>query len=316
MVLSFAVSFYIAWSIGSNDETMSPLLGSGFLTIGSVVLIGGLMDLLGAVFFSHRVEETISRNIVSGKIGLLDVFVLVLSVATWLVLASRMGWPVSTTHATVGAAMGLGLVKYGFMGVKWTSLGLIFAGWIVSIVSGFTGAMVIYGFLDKLVLERVRNMVSRLKVARFSALTLLLTSIITSFFKGGNDAANATAFLKIICADPVSIRLAAGIGMAAGLIFMGRRVVKAVGETLVELNPLMSLSIQLTVALTLSIGTALGFPLSGTHILISSIVGVGIIKGVWLNVKGLKQILFTWAVTFPFTAFLCLLLYTVSTSLI
>ncbi len=308
-VFSSVIAFYIAFSIGSNDETMSPLFGSGFFTLNLTVLLGALMDFLGALFYSGKVEKTIGENLVAGRIELFDVFILFFSVATWLFFSSKKKWPVSTTHATIGAVLGLDLVKYGFKGVAWTPLTFVIAGWAASIVSGFLGAIVVYKLFEKIVLERVTGLFVRLKVTKISALLLLISSIVTAFFKGGNDAANATAFLGLLCGDLFIARFIVGVGIATGLFFTGRNLVGKVGKSLIELNPSMSFTIQLTVALTLAVGTSLGLPLSGTHVLISSIAGVGFIKRIWVNVETLKRIFFSWIVTFPCSSFLSCLFY-------
>ncbi len=307
LLMSFILAFYVAWSVGANDETMAVLAGSGFTSILAACLIGAFMDFLGAVLLGYKVEETMGEKLLAYKIGLVDTLIIVAAVATWLVLASYRGWPVSTTHSAVGAAIGLGIYKWGIHGVRWESLFNVVAGWIISPIMGFIGAYATCKLFDLLLTKSIIGLNKSLKIAKISSLTLLAWASYTSFFRGANDIANATAFLSAVYADPFRVRLISGLGMALGLIMLGRRVVKSVGVELVELTPVMGLAIQISVALTVSIGTLMGLPLSGTHILVMAVAGIGVAKKIWVNVKGLKEILATWVITFPGAAALAVL---------
>jgi PiT family inorganic phosphate transporter len=87
-------------------------------------------------------------------------------------------------------------------------------------------------------------------------------------------------------------------GMAIGLFVVGRKVIQAVGVNLVKLDPISALSSQIAVALTMLAGTYLGIPLSGTHVLVGAVVGLGLSKGIWVNMKGVTEITYTWIATF------------------
>ncbi len=299
LILSFALAFYVAWSVGANDETMAVVAGSGFGSLSFAVAVGAIMDFLGAVFFSEKVEHTIGKGLLAVELSLYDVFVITAAMATWLVLASYKGWPISTTHSAVGAAMGLALYKVGIGGVKWWALGNVALAWALSPLFGMIGSYLTCKLLDSLVRARLAGMRTVLRAARISALIVLAWAAFTSFSRGGNDVANATAFLVTVYPDPFVVRLIGGIGMALGLLILGRRVVKNVGNELVEITPLTGLAVQVSVALVLFVGTLLGLPLSGTHILVGAVAGIGLARKVWINIKGLKEIALTWVATFP-----------------
>jgi len=105
------MAIYIAFSTGANDETMAPLARSGFVKVGMAALLGGIMAFFGAVFLGYKVEETIGKKLLVGTVTTTDAVIIVFSIATWLTVASYWGWPISTTHSSVGAAVGLGLMK-------------------------------------------------------------------------------------------------------------------------------------------------------------------------------------------------------------
>ena len=307
LLLSFLLAFYVAWSVGANDETMAVVAGSGFTSILITCLIGAVMDFLGAVLLGYKVEETMGQKLLTYKIDLVDTLIIVAAIATWLVVASYRGWPVSTTHSAVGAVIGLGFYRLGISGVNWSSLGSVVAGWVISPIAGFFGAYLTSKAFDYALAKGIRGFKRSLKIARVSSYLLLIWASYTSFFRGANDIANATAFLSVVYENPLAVRLVSGFGMALGLIMLGRRVVKSVGVELVELTPTMGLAIQISTALTVSIGTLMGLPLSGTHILVMAVAGIGVAKKIWINVKGLKEILVTWIITFPGAAILAVL---------
>ncbi|RLF01589.1 MAG: hypothetical protein DRJ59_05755 [Thermoprotei archaeon] len=302
LVLGLLLALYVAWSIGANDETMATLAGSGFTSIALAALLGALMDFLGAVFLGYTVEETLGKKLIKGILTTTDVVILLLAVATWLIVASYRGWPVSTTHSVVGAAIGLGILKYGLSGVSWNSFLRVLSGWMISPVTGLLGSVIVYAIARKAVRKSVHGFSGIIKVSKYSSVLLIAFSSVTAFFRGANDIANATAFLSTLVGQPLLIRGVCGAGMALGLLILGRRVIKSVGVQLVELDPLAALCIQISTTLTMGIGTILGLPLSGTHVLVSAVIGIGIVRRAWINVRGLGEIFLTWAITFPCSA--------------
>ncbi|HDI74550.1 MAG TPA: inorganic phosphate transporter [Thermoprotei archaeon] len=308
LLASFLVAFYIAWSIGANDETMATLAGSGMVSVALAALIGAIMDFLGAVFMGYMVEETIGRGLIVREVGIADTFIILLAVATWLVVASYRGWPISTTHSTVGAAIGLGIYKYGFTGVQWSSLLKVIASWILSPLTGLLGAIAVYYVSRKVYLRKIRGLKSLLKVSKYSTLLLAVWTSYTAFFRGANDIANATGFLSYVSGSPLLTRLICGAGLALGLLILGRRVIKSVGVQLVELDPFTALCAQVSVAVTMCVGTLLALPLSGTHVLVSAVLGIGVAKKTWINIRGVEEIVATWVLTFPCSALLSALL--------
>jgi len=296
LLTSGALTTYIAWSIGANDETMAAVGGSRIMRMGQAALLGAALDLVGATLLSSNVEETLGQDLVPG-IGLAEAAIISLAVATWLVLASSWGWPVSTTHAAVGAAVGLGLaagrdVNYGV-------LGEVALGWLISPALGAAGSWLAYLAFRRAVLRRARGLYSRCRVEYYSSHLLLLASSLTALSRGGNDVANATAFLKAALGGSMMVTVLGGVGMALGLATLGRRVLESVGGRLVNLTPTSAMVAQLSTAAVMLVGTLLGLPLSGTHILVSSLVGIAAAKGSPMNVSELASVAFAWIVTFP-----------------
>jgi len=293
---------YIAWSIGANDETMATVAGSGFLTPTRAVALGALMDFFGAIFLGGRVEKTLGEGILSFQIGLMEAFIIILTVATWLTLASYRGWPVSTTHSAVGAALGIGLALSGSKGINWEGIGKVAAGWVLSPALGMVTSFFLYIAFSRLVISKVRGLKDRDRMEFSSALILTLGASITAFSRGANDIGNATAFLSVVLGKPLLIRLICGSGMAIGLYTLGKKVIESVGLQIIRMSPGMALIAQLSTGIIMFTGTWLGLPISGTHVLVASIAGMALAKRARLNLRELWGIVFSWIATFPTAA--------------
>ena len=297
--VSLFIAFYVAWSIGSNDETVAPLAGSGALSLNTAAALGGVTALLGALFMGRRVEATLGGGIITGALTNTEGLVVLFSLASWLTAASYLGWPVSTTHSSVGAIIGLAVAKWGLHGVRWATIGYVAVSWVASPFIGFAGSVAIHRVTRIVLRDRVKGLVPQMKLARRSTVLLAFWVLLTSFSRGANDIGNATAMLgEVAGLNPLAVRGFIAAGMALGLFVVGRKVIQAVGVDLVNLDPISALSSQIAVAFTMLAGTYLGIPLSGTHVLVGSVVGLGLSKGIWVNVKGVKEITYTWIATF------------------
>ena len=161
--LAALFGIFMAWGIGANDvaNAMATSVGSRALTIKQAILVAAIFEFLGAVLAGGEVTGTIRKGIVDAELlsGTPELLVYgmlaaLLAAGTWLLIASRNGWPVSTTHSIVGAIVGFAAVGIGVDAVKWAKVGTIVMSWVVSpITAGFI-AYVIYRSVQKLILSR------------------------------------------------------------------------------------------------------------------------------------------------------------------
>ena len=141
LVMAIGSGLYMAWAIGANDvaNSMGTSVGAGALTVGGAILIAGVFEFLGAFLAGGEVTSTIRKGIIDAEsiehdpdllvIGMLSAL---LAAAAWLTIASRFGWPVSTTHSIVGAIIGFAVVAVGFEAVHWWDVATIAASWVVT----------------------------------------------------------------------------------------------------------------------------------------------------------------------------------------
>jgi len=199
----------------------------------------------------------------------------------------------------VGVITALAVAKWGLHDVRWATIGYVAVSWVASPFIGFAGSVAIHRVTRILLRDRVKGLVPQMKLARRSTVLLAFWVLLTSFSRGANDIGNATAMLgEVAELNPLAVRGFIAAGMALGLFVVGRKVIQAVGVDLVNLDPISALSSQIAVAFTMLAGTYLGIPLSGTHVLVGVVVGLGLSKSIWVNVKGAKEITYTWIATF------------------
>ena len=161
--LAAVFGIFMAWGIGANDvaNAMATSVGSKALTIKQAILVAAVFEFLGAVLAGGAVTSTIRKGIVDADLMAGDPTLLVygmlaalLAAGTWLLVASRNGWPVSTTHSIVGAIVGFAAVGIGIDAVQWGKVGTIVMSWVVSpLTAGFI-AYFIYRSVQVLILRQ------------------------------------------------------------------------------------------------------------------------------------------------------------------
>ena len=153
---------YMAWGIGANDvaNAMATSVGSKALTIKQAIMVAAVFEFLGAVLAGGEVTSKIRKGIVDTSLMADDPRLLIygmlaalLAAGTWLLIASKRGWPVSTTHSIVGAIVGFTAVGIGVGAVQWGKVGTIVLSWVVSpVLAGFI-AFLIYMSVQYLILR-------------------------------------------------------------------------------------------------------------------------------------------------------------------
>ena len=207
VALAVVFGVFMAWGIGANDvaNAMATSVGSKALTIKQAILVAAVFEFLGAVLAGGAVTSTIRKDIVdasllSGTPELLiyGMLAALLAAGTWLFIASRNGWPVSTTHSIVGALVGFAAVGIGFDAVQWGQVGTIVMSWVISpLTAGFI-AYLIYMSVQKLIL-RHEDPLARAKryvpvYIFFAAFTMTLVTILKGLKHVGMDISLASAY--------------------------------------------------------------------------------------------------------------------------
>ena len=161
--LAALFGLFMAWGIGANDvaNAMATSVGSKALTIKQAILVAAVFEFLGAVLAGGAVTETVRKGIVdtdllaaTPELLVYGMLAALLAAGTWLFIASKNGWPVSTTHSIIGAIVGFAAVGIGIDAVQWGKVGEIVISWIASpLIAGFI-AYLIYQSVQRLILRQ------------------------------------------------------------------------------------------------------------------------------------------------------------------
>lgn len=309
---------------------MAPAVGAKVFTVRAAVLIGGLITIIGAVSLGSNVSEKVGSDMVGGLEMSLDmVFAVLISMAIWLLIASiSKGLPISTTQCIVGSVIGVavfapvvGYAEWGIGVVNWYIVFEIFVGWILSPVIGFFFAAGVFAIVRR-IQRRAKGFSDMEKQERIASYLLAGFLILTSLSRGGNDVANAVAplvtlpdFMATYNLGFIAIPgyliplLVGGIGMALGLIVVGRKVIKTLATEVVTLSPSSALAASVSVAAIMFVGTLFGLPLSGTHVLVAALIAVGWVSETPVQMKQVKDILISWVVTVPISALFAVIVF-------
>ncbi len=173
-VLASLFAIFMAFNIGGNDvaNSFGTSVGAGTLTIRQALLVAAIFEVSGAMLAGGAVTDTIRKGIVDlaplsarADFDVMDfVYIMMsalLAAASWLLIATRRGWPVSTTHSIIGGIVGasitLAWLALGGEGalklVNWGQIGLIVSSWIISPLLGGLAAWGIYSLIKRLVLN-------------------------------------------------------------------------------------------------------------------------------------------------------------------
>jgi len=402
LIMACVFGLFMAWGIGANDvaNAMGTSVGSGAITIKQAVIIAAIFEFAGAFLAGGQVTKTIRKGIIdadllSGTPELLvyGMLAALLAAGIWLLVASRLGWPVSTTHTIVGAIVGFAAVGIGMSAVHWGKVGSIVMSWVVSpllagtisywlfrsvqglilstktpfenakkyvpfyiFLTGFVIALVTmfkglkhiglettilqnYGmaFIVGLIVMFVgKYYISKLtidpeadrdfhfaNVEKVFAVLMVFTACAMAFAHGSNDVANAigpvAAVVSIVqsggeitqkSALPIWILLLGGVGIVAGLLMYGRRVMETIGKNITELTPSRGFAATLAAATTVVLASGTGLPISTTHTLVGAVLGVGMARGIGaVNLNVVRTIFLSWIITLPAGAIMAILFF-------
>ena len=227
IILAAAFGLFMAWGIGANDvaNAMAPSVGSKAITIKQAIIIAGIFEFAGAVLAGGGVTSTIRRGIVdasllSGQPELLIFGMLgaLLAAGVWLLIASRFGWPVSTTHTIIGAVVGFGAIGIGVHAVQWPQVGRIAMSWVVSPVLAGAVAYGLFVSVQRLVLNRTNPLE---QARRWVPMYIFLTGYFMTLVTVLKGIAHIGIELSTLTANLIAI----GVGLviaAVGTVFIRR----------------------------------------------------------------------------------------------
>ena len=239
IIITAVFGFFMAFGVGANDvsNAMGTSVGSGTITPKQAIIIAMIFEAAGAYLAGGEVTETIKSGIIDTTQFINQPEVLVFGMmaalfasGAWLLIASKMGWPVSTTHSIVGAIVGFSCVTVGFQSVDWSNIKNIVGSWFITPVIAGILAYAIFYSTQKLIFDTespLRNAFgislisivyshfyfrsSKFKfkmleggafggVEKVFSMLMLMTACAMAFAHGSNDVANAIGPLSAVVA--------------------------------------------------------------------------------------------------------------------
>ena len=313
--LFLVISVIISIGIGANDETMAPLYGSRILNMKQILILASIFAITGAILLGEGVAKS-----VGDKILLIDydttgisqnavVMTILISTAIWLILSSALGLPISSTHSTIGGIMGLGMMLGNVSGVNWNTILGMSIWWLLSPIVGFFGTYFVAKLLYRYKFKRLKGFQDYERTEKIYTYIILIVICITAFSRSGNDCSNAVGIVVGV-GDEINIPallLMTGLSLAAGIAVLGRIVIKNLGK-MTELRPSTAFAVQVPTATVMLLGTIQKIPLSGSHLLVASLVGLSKASNTPME-KGLWKIVAIWLLTFPISAIFAMIVY-------
>ncbi len=162
IALAAIFGLFMAWGIGANDvaNAMGTSVGSKALSFKQAVMIAAVFELAGAILAGGEVTKTVRKGIIdisslgtTPELLVYGMLASLLAAGIWLLVASRMGWPVSTTHSIVGAIVGFGAVGIGVDAVYWIKVGTIAASWVTSPLLAGALAFFLFRNIQRLIIN-------------------------------------------------------------------------------------------------------------------------------------------------------------------
>jgi PiT family inorganic phosphate transporter len=342
--LLVALTLAVAFGNGANDVSkgVATLVGAGLTTERRAILWGTGWTVLGAAaaaLVSQRLVATFSGAglLNAPRGGLLWPAAVATGVIGWLLIATRAGMPVSTTHALVGAIVGSGLAAAGPAGVQWTGvLGRVALPLLLSpllalaLVRGLlplasAGFRRIGGYCVCLerreltlatampgataVIGRELHVLAGTEcppevVTRVNALDSLhwLTAGFTSFARGLNDAPKILA-IGLVAGAALGLEAApllalVALAMGAGSWFAGRRVTRTLATKVTPMSGADGLAANVVTSSLVALASGFGWPVSTTHVAGGTVIGIGLRRRE-IRWKMVSEMLLAWVVTVP-----------------
>jgi inorganic phosphate transporter, PiT family len=162
IVMACMFGLFMAWGVGANDvaNAMGTSVGSKALTIKQAIIIAMVFEFLGAYLAGGEVTDTIRKGIIdpsaiadTPELLVYGMMAALLAAGTWLLIASILGWPVSTTHSIVGAIVGFAVAGISMEAVAWGKVGTIAASWVVSPILAGTISFLLFRSVQHLILN-------------------------------------------------------------------------------------------------------------------------------------------------------------------
>ena len=313
LVIVLALAFDFINGFHDTANAIATCIATRSLSPRIAIIMSAFLNFVGAMV-STGVAKTIGGEIVTSP-QMVDSTVLIAALfaaIVWNLFTWKIGMPSSSSHALIGGVLGAVTISYGTGAINGNGVFMIVAGLIGSpVIAMFSGYVIM-----TLLFILFRN-VGRSKVNYISLHIQSLSAAVMAFSHGSNDAQKCMGIITLALLSggyigelevPFLVKIACAFAMCAGTSVGGWRIIRTVGNKIFRLEPVNGLAADINSALT--IFTATFLPVSTTHVVTGSIMGVGWAKrfrAVHWNVA--YSMVGAWVMTIPSTAAVGALVY-------
>lgn len=316
IVVFLALSFDFINGFHDTANAIATTVSTRALKPRVAILLAAVMNFVGALTFTG-VAATIGKGVADpSKLehGVEIVIAALLSAIAWNLITWWFGIPSSSSHALIGSLMGAVIAGAGVSNINSDGLMKIVTALVSSPFIAFTAGFIIMWILKLIFAKSSPHQVN--KGFRFGQ---ILTAAFQSFSHGTNDAQKAMGIIvfALVAADiqddmsvPLWVKLSAAAAMALGTSIGGWKIIKTMGTKIFKIEPINGFAADIGSAAVILTATMIHLPVSTTHVITSSILGVGSAKrfsAVKWGVAG--KIVISWIITIPITVLMAMLFY-------
>lgn len=318
VLLALLFDFSNGWHDSAN--AIATVVSTRVVSPLVAVLGAGILNVAGA-FMSTAVAKMVGSGIVDPATVTQQMVASALAGAIlWNLFTLLLGLPTSSSHALIGGMVGAAVTHGGWDTIKLSGLRSVLEAMVLSPFFGFAIGLSLMVLISWLFFRVPRGIATKI----FKRLQLL-SACFMAFSHGANDAQKAMGIITLALLSAGQIQshdvpswvigacaLAMGLGTAAG----GWRIVRTLGMGIVKLEPVHGFAAETGAAAVLMVTAHIGLPVSTTHTITSSVMGVGAVKRLSAVRWGVtRRILYAWLFTLPGAAILASVIYLVGTRL-
>jgi len=329
LVIVTCLAFALSNGYHNASAVMATIVCSGAASPRQAILLASAFGLAGAVFGGSAVADTVSGliDLPADKVLLPILFSAILGAVIWSLLTGRLGLPSSTTHALTGGIIGAVCVSSGTQYVNWgwgdlisgshriTGIVLVTFALIVSPLAGFVLAFIL-GKVSQIIFRNAKIGLN-IWLNRFE---WLITGLLSYSFTA-NDTQKIIGILTLalaaggrpaISSIPLWLRISGGLVMFMGMLIGGWNITKTIGRGIYEMRPIHGVNSQLASMGSIFSATTLGAPVSTTHVVVGSIMGIGSAERYkTVNWQIVKEIVAAWLITIPSSAVISAIIFVI-----
>ncbi len=307
LVIVSALAFDFINGFHDTANAIATCISTRALSIRNAILMAAGLNFIGALI-STNVAATIGKGIVDpGYVTQVVVFSALAGAIFWDLLTWRYGIPASSSHAIIGGIIGAVIAGRGTDVLRWQEIGKITAAIVISPLAGTFVA-----FLIMVAIFWIFRGFHPSPLNRGFRKLQIFSAAFMAFSHGSNDAQKSMGVITMALASygaissfhiPPWVILSCATSMALGTAVGGWRIIKTVGSDFVKLQPVHGFCAETSSAGVILTASAMGIPISTTHVITSAILGVGLSQGrKKVNWMVGARIVWAWILTIPASA--------------